>query len=125
MEPTESRQITALYWESHARLRKGPHMPEENDLNQVMADEPVPTAYANSMAMTITPFDVAFTFGLRSGSTVVPQHRVIMSLEHAMVMLMVGRRHLREHIKRTGTSITIPPEVMHELQLDEEEPLWS
>jgi hypothetical protein len=99
-------------------------MPDEKDLNKILADESIPSIYSNSMAMTITPFDVAFTFGIRSGASVTPQSRVIMSLEHAMVMLMVARRHLREHVKRTGVTVTIPPEVMHDLQLDEEQPLW-
>ena len=47
-----------------------------------------------------------------------------MSLEHAMVMTMVMRRILREHVHRTGVSPKVPDEVMRDLQLDEEEPLW-
>ncbi|MDP3939507.1 MAG: hypothetical protein Q8R92_15415 [Deltaproteobacteria bacterium] len=97
---------------------------KSREQTKALVSENVPSYYANAMALTITPFDVAFTYGIRTGESLVSQARVIMSLEHAMVMLMVARRALREHVKRTGVSISIPPEVMRELQLDEEQPLW-
>ena len=83
-----------------------------------------PTFYANQVALGISPYDVSFMFGLRTGERPQAQARIIMSLEHAVVMAMVLRRTLREHVKRTGVVPTVPKEVMRDLQLDEEEPLW-
>jgi hypothetical protein len=89
---------------------------------QLQAD--VPTCYANGVAVGISPYDLSMVFALNIGSQGKSQTRVIMSLEHAVVMVMVLRRALREHIKRTGITPTVPGEVMRDLQLDEEEPLW-
>lgn len=89
---------------------------------QINAD--VPTHYANSVAFAVSPFDVTLAFGLRTGETISPQTKVIMSLEHAVVMLLIARRVLREHAKNNGVEIKIPESVMRDLQLDEEDPLW-
>jgi hypothetical protein len=84
----------------------------------------VPTFYANSLGVGLSPYDFTLVFGLRVGDDIQPQTRVIMSLEHALVMLMVGRRVLREHARANGVTPTLPQEVMRDLQLDEEDPLW-
>jgi len=83
-----------------------------------------PTYYSNTLALGISPYDVSLMFSLRTAERPEPQVRIIMSLEHAVVMTLILRRTLREHIKRTGVQPTVPPDVMRELQLDEEEPLW-
>ena len=100
-------------------------MANQPERAQKLSEEKVESIYSNSMALSISPFDVSLTFAERSGADVTPKVRVIMSLEHALVMLMVAKRSLREHVKRTGVEIRIPPEVMHDLQLDEEDELWS
>ena len=102
---------------------------EHNDERSRLLQEAISASdlaefYSNSLAMTISPFDVSFVFGRRVGSQVKNEARVTMSIEHAMVMLMVARRSLREHVNRTGITPSIPPNVLRELQLDEEEPLW-
>jgi hypothetical protein len=100
-------------------------MPEEKQTTmdqQLQAD--VPSYYANSVAVGISPYDLSMVFGLNIPNQVKSQARVVMSLEHAVVMVMVLRRVLREHVKRTGITPTVPGEVMRDLQLDEEEPLW-
>lgn len=91
--------------------------------DQVGAD--VPTNYANSLALAITPFDLSLIFGQRFGEQPpVPSTRVVMSHEHALVMLLILRRAMREHFKSTGTEPKIPESVLKELQLNEESPLW-
>lgn len=84
----------------------------------------VPTYYANNLAIGISPYDLSMIFGLRVRQQAQPQARVIMSLEHAVVMTMILRRSLREHARGTGVTPTVPKDVMRDLQLDEEEPLW-
>lgn len=111
---------------SALRLRDGEPMDKKRQdaINeQINAD--APTYYANALALAVSPFDVSFTFGLRATTdTILPQARIMMSLEHALVMLMIARRTLREHQAQTGVAIQIPPSVMRDLQLDEETPLW-
>lgn len=84
----------------------------------------IPTYYANSVAIGISPYDLSLIFGLRVREDIQPQARLIMSLEHALVMTMVLRRSLREHVRSTGVTPKVPNQVMRDLQLDEEEPLW-
>ena len=84
----------------------------------------VPTYYANSVSLGISPYDLTLVFGVRAGNQVKALIRMITSLEHAVVMTMVLRRSLREHTKMTGIEPKVPIEVMRDLQLDEEEPLW-
>jgi len=96
---------------------------DDNAQEQINAESP--TYYANSVAFAVSPFDITFAFGQRTGDTAIqPQVRVIMSLEHALVMLLVARRALREHTSNTGIAIPLPKSVMRDLQLDEESPLW-
>ena len=83
-----------------------------------------PTFYANTLAVGVSPYDVTLMFGLRAGPTPTPQARIMMSLEHAVVMTMIMRRTLRELAKQEGIEPTVPKKVMRDLQLDEEEPLW-
>lgn len=83
-----------------------------------------PTYYANTVGIGISPYDLSLVFGLRIGEEPQPQARIIMSLEHAVVMTMILRRSLREHVKNTGVQPTVPEAVMKDLQLTEEEPLW-
>lgn len=83
-----------------------------------------PTFYTNSVAVGISAYDLTLMFGQQIGDSRQPQARVIMSLEHAMVMIMILRRSLREHVKTTGVNPTVPEAVMRDLQLSEEEPLW-
>ena len=84
----------------------------------------VPTYYANTLAVGISPYDLSMIFGLRVRQEGQPVARVIMSLEHALVMIMVLRRSLREHVRGTGVTPRVPDDVMRDLQLNEEEPLW-
>ncbi len=95
---------------------------EDAAFEQVNAD--APTYYTNAVALAVSPFDLTFAFGLRTGAGIDPQAKIVMSLEHAMVMLLVTRRSLREHLTREGIEIKLPEAVMRELQLDEESPLW-
>lgn len=83
-----------------------------------------PTFYANSVGLGISAYDLTLMFGQQIGENREPQARIIMSIEHAMVMTMIMRRSLREHVKSTGVNPTVPEAVMRDLQLTEEEPLW-
>jgi hypothetical protein len=101
-------------------------MTAEDRERQVRAalEADVPDVYSNTVMFAISPYDLTFMFGRRVGAQIRNEARVTMSLEHAVVMLMVARRTLREHVKRTGVQPSVPAEVMRELQLDEEAPLW-
>lgn len=100
-------------------------MPDEKQkpIDDALVAE-VPTYYANNLSIGISPYDLSMIFALRVRQQAEPQARVIMSLEHALVMTMVLRRVLREHVRSTGVTPKIPQNVMRDLQLDEEEPLW-
>jgi len=88
-------------------------------------DADVPTFYSNTVGFGVSPYDLTITFGQRiADGPVTAQTRVIMSLEHAVVTLMVGRRILREYCKSSEVDVKLPAALLRELQLNEEEPLW-
>lgn len=97
---------------------------KRDDVLEQQAKADVPTEYANNMAAQISPYDMSLVFGLRMGDGVEPKFRVVMSLEHAMVMLMVLRRAMREHVKSSGVTLELPEALLREMQLNEESPLW-
>ncbi len=97
--------------------------PRKQSVEETIGGE-APTFYANTVGLGISAYDLTLMFGQQIGETRQPQARVIMSLEHAMVMTMILRRSLREHVKSTGVTPTVPESVMRDLQLTEEEPLW-
>lgn len=84
----------------------------------------VPTYYTNSMSVGISPYDVSVVFGVQTAESARTDVRIMMSLEHAVVMTMVLRRVLRENASRTGITPKVPDTIMRDMQLDEEETLW-
>ena len=94
--------------------------------NEQSAPDAVGSArYANWVSYAVSPYDLTVTFGQRVADGPATQHtQVTMSLEHAVVMLMVGRRILREYCKQTGAEVKLPEALLKELQLNEESPLW-
>ena len=117
--PENSKPAGLSGYEQEYALAKSKQDAIDEQLN---AD--APTVYSNAVALSASPYDLTFVFGLRIGDTVQPQSRVVMSLEHAMVVLMITRRTLREHQRNTGVQIKVPDAVLRDLQLDEEDPLW-
>ena len=89
---------------------------------------PVPEVYSDTFQVTVTPFGVNMTFGLREPHP--PQNRpqqstekvlLRMSLEHAKIMAMVLRRQILGHERRMGAPIKLPGEVYTQLGVPEED----
>ena len=90
-----------------------------------MADEPDPV-YSDGVQVGHTPFTVALTFTISATPMKgnVPPHIVAdirMSPEHAKVMAIILRRHLRDFEEQLGRPIPIHPQVAQQLGLSPED----
>ena len=82
-----------------------------------MADE-APDIYCDGVAVGLTPYDVLLELSRRpaklDGKDSVHVGTVRMSLEHAKVLAVVLKRHLKTYEDQSG-AIPMHPELMHKL----------
>ena len=89
----------------------------------------IPDIYADNMQITTGVYGVNITFGLSEphpsvGGVVQPpaeKVRIRMSLQHAKVVAMLLRQHLKNYELNTGTSIQIPQNVYTGVGVAEED----
>jgi hypothetical protein len=81
-------------------------------------EEQVPEFYVDQFMVTTGVYGVAMTFGLTPphpapGQSATPRDlvRLRMSLEHAKIMTMLLRRHLKSYERDNGISIEVPSNV--------------
>jgi hypothetical protein len=88
----------------------------------------VPEVYSDQFTITLSPYGVALTFSLTpslpsaapSQSQPVAQAVVRMSLEHAKVVSMLLRKHIRQYeLEHLGDPVPLPRDVLQSLRLAE------
>jgi len=86
----------------------------------------VPDIYCDQMTLAQTPYGLTLTFALSPSTPPAiptqaqpdPQVIVRMSLEHAKVMVMALRKHLKQYeLEHLGDPIKIPATVLQQMQL--------
>lgn len=88
----------------------------------------VPEYYADQFTVTAGAYGVALTFALSpphpapgQASPPRPIARVRMSLEHAKVMAMILRKHLRGFEHESGITIPLPAALLNAMGLSQED----
>lgn len=84
-----------------------------------------PDHYVNQVGISLSPFDLAMTWGRRSPDgrtdTIV---RTTMSIEHAVTVYAVLGRLLRTHFSEREMKAALSPKVLEELDIKPEELPW-
>lgn len=88
-------------------------------------DHPVaPEFYANSCAFTVTIYEFLLQFGIKTDPKTDAKAlvNVRMSPQHAKVMARILAKNVKAYEKEVGP-IYLPPQLIQELRLDDEEKL--
>lgn len=97
--------------------------PREDDV----AEKEIPDVYCDQFSLAQSTYGIAFTFALSQTNpptvgppTPQPQVIVRMSLEHAKVMAMMVRRHLKQYeLEHLGDPIRLPKDVLAGMKLSD------
>jgi hypothetical protein len=98
----------------------------DGDGFKIIEEKPVPDVYADSVRFEVSLWGVTLEFGQQQragpqGKTQpLPRLRVHMSPQHAKVMAKLFVKNMRAY-EENLTPITIPKQVLDELQLEEED----
>jgi len=83
-----------------------------------LPDEKRPEFYVDQMRVTSGVFGVAMTYGVSEAHPTGGGNRQVeekvtlrMSLEHAKIVAMILRRHLKNYERETGTTIQLPANI--------------
>ncbi|MBI4298530.1 MAG: hypothetical protein HY666_02065 [Chloroflexi bacterium] len=86
--------------------------------------------YADNFTITVTPFGVNLSFGVREphpSTARVPQSThlgtIRMSTEHLKTMIMIMRRQVLQVEEGTGVKAEVPREILNQLQIAYED--WA
>lgn len=87
-------------------------MEDDLTIESQVGEQDLPSVYTNNVEVTATPWDFRLTFGevvnaTKSGITVRPNIRVVMSPQHAKAFANVLLNNVAEYEKRMG-AISIP-----------------
>lgn len=92
------------------------------------SQESIPDVYADAFQVTVTPFGVNMTFGLREAHPNPNQQAssehvavVRMSLEHTKVMAMMLTKQVKLYEREGSLTIPIPAELYQQLGIAEED----
>lgn len=92
------------------------------------SQESIPDVYTDAFQVTITPFGVNMTFGLREAHPNPTQQAVSqnvalvrMSLEHTKVMAMMLTKQVKLYEREGNLTIPIPAELYQRLGIAEED----
>lgn len=95
-----------------------------------MSDSEVPDVYVDQMTLAQTQYGMAITFALSPSTPPAitqqaqgePQVVVRMSLEHAKIMVMMLRKHLKQYeLEHLGDVIRIPSGAYQAMNLNEQD----
>ena len=87
-----------------------------------------PDFYVDEMQLSMTPYTVSLSFSLSAalpgpGSVTPATPKVVLrtSPQHAKIIAMMLRQHLREYERETGAEIRLPMEVYRDIGLGPED----
>lgn len=84
-----------------------------------------PDFYVNQVGISISPFDLAMTWGRRwPDGTIQPLVRTTMSLEHSVTVYAILGRLLKQYFSESETRAVLSPKVLADLDIKAEELPW-